>query len=151
MPLIEQLQKAQLAARKERDQDTLGTLQMLLSQIKNEKINLMKKEDLTDEEVLQVLRKYIKQLKDALADFEKAGRGELIENAKREIALVSQYLPQQLSEAEVEAIVDEALVETGASTAKDFGRVMGSVVKKVAGRADGSLVQTIVKRKLPST
>lgn len=150
MSLIEQLQTAQLTARKERDQETLGTLQMLLSQIKNEKINLMKKEDLTDEEVIQVLRKFIKQLKDALADFEKADRQELIENAKREIGLVSTYLPQQLSESEVEAIVVEAIAETGAASEKDFGRVMGTVVKKIAGRADGSLVQSIVKKKLPS-
>lgn len=150
MSLIEQLQKDQLAARKERDQEKLGTLQMMLSQIKNEKINLMKKEELTDEEVTQVLRKFIKQLKDALADFLKAGRQELIDNAQREIELVSQYLPKQLSESEVEAMVVEAIAEIGATSEKDFPRVMGAVVKKIAGRADGSLVQSIVKKKLPS-
>ncbi len=150
MSLIEQLQKAQLVARKDRDQKTLDTIQMILSQIKNEKINLMKKEDLTDVEVVQVLRKFIKQLKDALTDFEKAGRQELVENAQREIELVSHYLPQQLNESEVQYIVDEAVREIGALSQKDFGRVMALVVKKIAGRADGSLVQSLVKKKLPS-
>jgi uncharacterized protein YqeY len=150
MSLFEQLQQASLAARKERNQSTLDTFQMLLSQIKNEKINLMKKEELTDEEVVKVLKKFIKQLKDALADFEKAGRQELVENAKREIELVSHYLPAQMSELEVEAMVVEAIAETGATSEKDFPRVMGIVVKKVAGRADGSLVQSMVKKKLPS-
>lgn len=151
MPLIEILQAAQLKARKDKDQETLGTLQMVLSQIKNEQINLMKRDGLSDEEVVAVLRKFIKQLKDALLDFEKAGRQELIDNAKREIELVSAYVPQQLNESEVEALVQTAIAETGASSQKDFGRVMGAVVKKVAGRADGALVQSTVKRLLPSS
>ena len=150
MSLIEQIQTAQLKARKEKNQDTLVTLQTILSQVKNEQIHLMKKESLSDEEVLSVLRRFIKQLKDALGDFEKAGREDLIENARREIALVNEYLPQQLNESEIEVFVSDAITETNATSQKDFGRVMGVVVKKVAGRADGALVQAIVKRKLPS-
>ncbi len=150
MSLIEQLQAAQLTARKERDQETLTTLQTILSQIKNEQINLMKKEALSDEEVVQVLRRFTKQLKDALLDFEKAQREDLILNTKREIDLVGEYLPKQLGEAEIESLVVGAIAETGAVSQKDFGKVMSIVVKQVAGRADGATVQAIVKRKLPS-
>lgn len=150
MSVIQQLQQAQLKARKDKDQAMLGTIQMILSQIKNEEINLMKREGLTDDEIFSVLRRFIKQQKDALVDFENAGRVDLKETAEKEIDLVSQYLPQQLNESEVEKIVKKVIDETQATSQKDFGRVMGLVVKQVAGRADGSLVQLIVKRTLPS-
>lgn len=149
MSLIQSLQEAQLKARKEKDQATLGTIQMVLSQIKNEQINLMKRE-MSEEEVLGILRRFIKQLKDALTDFEKAGRQDLIANAKREIELVSQYLPQQLAEDEIEKIVGSVLAQMGEVTQKDFGKVIGRVMKEVAGRADGALIQATVKRLLPS-
>lgn len=149
MSLIQSLQEAQLRARKDKDQATLGTIQMILSHIKNEQINLMKR-DISEEEVLGVLRKFIKQLKDALTDFEKAGRQDLIVNAKREIDLVSQYLPQQLTESEIESIARDVIAQMSPVTEKDLGKVIGRVMKETAGRADGALVQTIIKRLLPS-
>ncbi len=149
MSLIQSLQEAQLRARKDKDQATLGTIQMILSHIKNEQINLMKR-DISEEEVLGVLRKFIKQLKDALTDFEKAGRQDLIVNAKREIDLVSQYLPQQLTESEIESIARDVIAQMSPVTEKDLGKVIGRVMKETAGRADGALVQTTIKRLLPS-
>lgn len=150
MSLIQSLQEAQLKARKDKDQTTLSTIQMVLSQIKNEQINLMKKE-MTDEEVLGVVRKFIKQLKDALSDFEKAGREDLIDNAKREIELMNRYLPKELTEAEVETIAVRVIDEMGSVSQKDFGKVIGRVMKETAGRADGAFVQSVIKRLLPSS
>lgn len=147
MSLLQALQTAQLKARKEKDQVTLGTIQMVLSQVKNEQINLMKKE-MSEEEIVGVIRKFIKQLKDALGDFEKAGREDLVLNAKREIELMEQYLPQQMNEADVEAAVVKAIGEMGQVTEKDFGKVMSRAMKETGGRADGALVQQIVKRLL---
>ncbi len=150
MSVIQTLQHDQLQARKEKNQTALGTIQMLLSQIKNEEINLMKRDGLTDEEIFSVLRRFIKQQKDAILDFQKAGRDELTRAAEAEITLVSRYLPQHMSESEVEIIVKKVIDETQATSQKDFGRVMGLVVKQVAGRADGVLMQSVVKRLLPS-
>lgn len=150
MSIIQTLQHDQLRARKEKNQVMLGTIQMLLSQIKNEEINLMKRDGLTDEEVFSVMRRFIKQQKDAIIDFEKAGRTDLIEAAETEIAFVTQYLPRMMDESEVEQIVKQIIEQTQATSQKDFGRVMGLVVKQVAGRADGTLIQSIVKKLLPS-
>ncbi len=150
MSIIQTLQHDQLRARKEKNQVMLGTIQMLLSQIKNEEINLMKRDGLTDEEVFSVMRRFIKQQKDAIIDFEKAGRTDLIEAAETEITFVTQYLPRMMDESEVEQIVKQIIEQTQATSQKDFGRVMGLVVKQVAGRADGTLIQSIVKKLLPS-
>jgi uncharacterized protein YqeY len=149
MSVIEALQHDQLQARKQKNQDVLGVLQMILSQIKNEQITLLKNE-LTDEEVYAVIRRFVKQQKDALIDFEQAGREDLSSCARQEIELVSRYLPAALGEAEIEAIVQKSIAQIGDVSQKDFGRVMSVVVKEIAGRADGALVQTIVKRTLPS-
>lgn len=102
---------------------------------------------LEDGEALAVIRKQIKQRQDSIEQFEKAGRTELVDSEKAEIVVLNVYLPAALSEAEVEAIVEQAIVETGATGKADMGKVMKAVQERVAGRADGkTLSQLIMKR-----
>ena len=101
---------------------------------------------LDDDGVIEVIAKEVKKRKDSLPDYEKSGRQDLIDNLKSEIEILMQYLPQQLTEGELEIIVKEAIQETGANSVKDMGKVMQAVMPKVKGRADGKLVNQIVKK-----
>jgi len=101
---------------------------------------------LDDDGVIEVIAKEVKKRKDSLPEYEKSGRQDLIDNLKSEIEILMQYLPQQLTEGELEIIVKEAIQETGANSVKDMGKVMQAVMPKVKGRADGKLVNQIVKK-----
>ncbi len=147
MPLIDKLKEAQMQARREKNQSTLSVLQMALSQIKNEQIHAMKKE-LSDDEVILVLHKFVKQMKDALSDFQKAGRKDLIDQTVQEISIVSAYLPTELSEDEVREIAKSVIASLAPVQPSDFGKVMGKVMNEVKGRANGSVVQLVVKQLL---
>ncbi len=114
----------------------------ILQQEKDNKV------ELGDEEILPIISKQLKQRKDVLEDFEKAGRDDLIEETKKEMEVLQAYLPQPLSEAELETIVDETLAEVGATSMKDMGKIMKAVMPKVAGKADGGDVNKIVRKKL---
>ncbi len=103
---------------------------------------------LDDEGIAEVLAKELKSTRDALAEIEKTDRTDLKDKAKREIEVIKQYMPEQLTEEQVEAIVKEAILETGALSAKDMGKVMKAVMPKVKGRSDGNLVNVIVKKLL---
>ncbi len=103
---------------------------------------------LDDEGIAEVLAKELKSTRDALAEIEKTDRTDLIDKAKREIEIIQQYMPEQLTEEQVETIVKEAIQETGALSAKDMGKVMKAVMPKVKGRSDGNLVNVIVKKLL---
>lgn len=103
---------------------------------------------LDDDGIIEVVAKEVKKRRESLPDYEKSGRQDLVENLKREIEVLMQYLPEQLSESEVEELVREAVKETGASSLRDMGKVMQAVIPKVKGRADGKLVNQIVKRML---
>ena len=137
-------------ARKQKDSERLSVLQMLLSQIKNEQINSLKKE-LTDQEIVAVLKKFVKQQKDAMSDFEKGGRSDLVDSTAREISLVSLYIPEEMSEAEIEVIAKKTLESLAITDPKDFGKAMGAVMRETKGTADGTLVQSVVKKLLSST
>jgi uncharacterized protein len=100
-----------------------------------------------DDEI-KLLQKMVKQRKDSLSIFEQQGRAELAQVEREEIDIIESYLPQQLGEAEIEAIVREAIAATGASSVKDMGKVMGVASKQVAGRAEGAVISGIVKRLL---
>lgn len=104
--------------------------------------------DLTEEEVVKVIQKKIKQSQDALEKYNQGGRPELAEAERREIETVKSYLPAELSPKELGDIVERVLAGFGAVTKKDFGRVMGAVVKEVAGRADGRAIKELVEGKL---
>lgn len=131
-----------------RDKDTIrkNTVQLIRSGILQiEKDN---KIDLDDEAVLDVVAKELKKRRDSLPDFEKSGRMDLIDNLNKEIEILLKYLPEQLSESDIQKIVDETINEVGATTMKDMGKVMAALTPKVKGRADGKIVSTMVKKQL---
>lgn len=129
------------SAMKAREMTRLGTIRMMLAAIKNVEID---KGELDDEGVIAVLKSERKKMRDALEQFEAAGRSETVEEEKTKIAVVEAYLPEEMNREEIEKIVDEVIADGG----DDFGKVMGKVMAKVRGQADGRMVQEIVKEKL---
>jgi len=129
---------------KSKDKFTLSTIRMVRSTIKYLEIDL--KRTLDDNEVLDILSREIKQRKDALQEFESAGRDELAASTKAEIEIIIKYLPEQLSEEEIKAIVQQTIQETGASSKSEMGKVMSALMPKVKGRADGKLVNQAVQQ-----
>lgn len=141
------------AAFKAGDQQKRGTLAMLLSVIQNREIEKRAKtgeESLTDEEVIAVVSTEIKKRREAVAQFEAGGRPELAEGEKAEIAVLSVYLPEQLSEDDVKKLIAEAVASTGASGPADMGKVMGAISPKIKGRFDGARASALVKEALAS-
>jgi len=126
--------------------DRLVTLRSLHAQIKDATVNAGK--DMTDDAVIAVIAKQLKQRADAAKQFRDAGRTDLAETEEREIEILKAYQPAQLSEAEVEALVIAAIAATGATTKKEMGKVMAELIPKVKGKADGALVNRIVGSKL---
>jgi len=144
--LLTKLNDDMKAAMKGKDKESLQVIRMLKASLQNEKINLGR--DLTDEEELAIISREMKQRRDSLAEFEKVGRDDLAEKTKSEIAIVERYLPAQLTEDEIRQLVSQAIEQTGASSPKEFGKVMGVVMPKVKGKADGNQVNAIVKELL---
>ncbi|WDM20627.1 GatB/YqeY domain-containing protein [Paenibacillus polymyxa] len=144
MNLSERLNEDMKQAMKSKDKFKLSTIRMVRSTIKNLEIDL--KRDLDDNEVLDILSREIKQRKDALHEFEKAGRDELATSTKAEIEIIAQYLPEQLSEEEIKVIVQQTIQETGASSKAEMGKVMTALMPKVKGRADGKLLNQAVQQ-----
>ena len=142
-PLIEEAVKASM---KNRDKETTSTLRMAISELKKEEID--KRIDLEDEQVIQILQRMIKQRKDSYTQFSDAGRNELAEKEQNEINILSDFLPEQLSEEELTLIVTGVIKETAASGTQDMGKVMGSLKQRIQGNADMGLVSKIVKENL---
>jgi uncharacterized protein len=147
LSLLERLNKDMIQAMKNKEKDKLTTIRMMKSSLQNEAIKLGKQE-LSAEEELTVLSRESKQRKDSLQEFEKAGRLDLVEKLRIELALVEQYMPEQLSEAELADIIKQSIAETGAASKADMGRVMAAIMPKVKGKADGSLVNKLVQQHL---
>jgi len=133
-------------AMKAKDKERLSVIRMLKASLQNEQIKVG--HELNDEEELTILSREMKQRRDSLTEFEKAGREDLVEKIKGEIIIVEKYLPQQLTEEEIRQIVSDAIVKTNATSAKEFGKVMGVVMPQVKGKADGNQVNAIVKELL---
>ena len=146
MGLKAQLLQDMKEAMRAKDKLRLSTIRMINSLIKNAEIE--KRGELTDDEIIQLLMKYAKQRKEAIEMYEKGGRQDLVEKEKAELAVVESYLPKQMSEEEIRELVKEAIEATGASSPKDIGKVMQHVMPKVKGRADGSVVNKIVREML---
>lgn len=142
MNLSERLNEDMKQAMKSKDKFTLSTIRMVRSTIKYLEIDL--KRTLDDNEVLDILSREIKQRKDALQEFESAGRDELAASTKAEIEIIIKYLPEQLSEEEIKVIVQQTIQETYASSKSEMGKVMSALMPKVKGRADGKLVNQAV-------
>lgn len=136
--------KTAMKAKAEARLRTIRSIKASILTLKTSGANVEIKED--DE--IKLLQKMVKQRKDSLSIFEQQGREELAKVEREEIDIIESYLPKQLSEAEIEAIVKEAIAATGASSVKDMGKVMGIASKQVAGRAEGAIISGIVKRLL---
>ena len=133
-------------AMKSGKKDELSALRNLIGKVKAKKID--KGEELTDDETLKIIITSAKQLKDSIQQYEKGGRSDLVEKESFELSIVERYLPQQMSEEDVQKIVSEVIAEVGATTMKDMGKVMGGIMKRVAGQADGNLIQQLVRKEL---
>ncbi|RAP76713.1 GatB/YqeY domain-containing protein [Paenibacillus montanisoli] len=144
MNLSERLNDDMKQAMKNQEKFKLTTIRMIRSSIKNQEIEL--KRPLEDSEVLDILSREIKQRKDSLQEFEKAGRDDLAKDVAAEIEIISVYLPQQLTEEEIKLIVQQTIQETGASSKAEMGKVMSALLQKTKGRADGKLVNSLVQQ-----
>ncbi|MBQ8193185.1 MAG: GatB/YqeY domain-containing protein [Bacilli bacterium] len=146
MALNEQIIADMTAAMKSQEKFTLSVLRMLKSALQLEKIN--KKHDLTDEEVIAVIKKQVKMRKDSLEEYTKYGKTDEIDNLTKEIEVLSKYLPEELSEEAINKILDEVFDEIKPESIKDMGKVMKAAGEKFAGRADMTTVSALVRQKL---
>jgi uncharacterized protein YqeY len=133
-------------AMKAKDKPRLGVLRLITAAIKQREVD--ERITLDDDQVLTVLEKMIKQRKDSIAQYEKAGRDELAQQEAFEIGIIQAYLPEQLSDAEIDALIAEAISSSGAASMKDMGKVMGLLKPKLAGRADMGAVSGKIKARL---
>ena len=134
-------------AMKAHDMGAVNAIRGVIAKAKDLTVNAGK--EMTDDAILQVIAKGVKQREESIAQFTEAGRAELAENEKKEMELLKKYLPEQLSEEAVAAIVKEAVAATGAMSKKDMGKVMKEVMARVKGQADGKLVSRLVGAALP--
>jgi len=144
MSLKERLLEDMKVAMRDKDVIRKNTVQLTRSVVLQvEKDNRI---TLDDDGVIDIIAKEAKKRRDAMPEFEKSGRQDLINNLKTEIEILMQYLPQQLTEEELEVLVRQVIQETGASTAKDMGKIMQAVMPKVKGKADGKMINQIAKK-----
>lgn len=143
MSLLEQLTNDMKEAMKAKDKVTLGVVRMVKSSVSNEQIKLG--HDLTADEELAVLSREMKQRVEELESYKDADREDLAEEIQGQIDVLKRYMPEQMSEEEVVAVVKETIAEVGASSKADLGKVMGALMPKVKGKADGKLVNTTVQ------
>lgn len=148
MSLKESIQDDMKSAMKAGEKDRLRVIRMLLAAIKQQEVDQRK--ELDDEAVLAVLTKMVKQRRDSIEQFRKGKRNDLAEIEEAEIVVLEQYLPEQLGDADLDAIIDEAIASTGADSMRDMGKVMGVVKQKTAGRADLGAASQKVKARLGS-
>jgi uncharacterized protein YqeY len=144
--LIEELEDDLKEAMRERDEDLRDVLRLILNALRNAEKELQR--ELTEEEELQVLQRERKKRVEAAEAYRNAGREEQADDEEYELEVLEEYMPEPLSEDEIEEIVDDAIAENGATSLADLGRVMADVMPQIAGRADGSTVSQIVREKL---
>ena len=133
-------------AMKSQDKEKLAVLRMVKGAMQLEEIN--KKQELNDEDVIAVISKQIKTRKESIVEFEKGNRSDLIEKTQAEMKILEEYMPEQLSEEEVNKIIEEAIEQVNPQAPSDMGKIMGIVTPKLKGRADMSSVSKIVKEKI---
>jgi uncharacterized protein YqeY len=139
-------------AMKSQDKVRLETVRSIKKVLLEKEVDARGKgqDSLTEAQEMEVLIQVAKQRRDSIAQYAQAGREDLASKEREELAIIEEYLPKQLSDQEVTAIIEEILVEVGATSAKDFGKVMGAATKRLKGQADGKKIQEIVKEKLGS-
>jgi uncharacterized protein YqeY len=143
MGLLAQLTEDMKTAMKAKDKETLSVIRMVKSALSNEQIKLG--HDLTADDEMTVLSREMKQRVEELTSYQEANREDLAEGIQQQIAVLNKYMPKQLSESEVEEIVKATISEVGASSKADMGKVMGALMPKVKGKADGKLVSQKVQ------
>ena len=131
-----------------KDKDTIAKSAITLVRAAILQVEKDERRELSEDDIVGIISKQVKQRKDVLIDFQKANRQDLIDQTEREIEVLTEYLPQQLSEEELKVIVLDAINEVGATSMKDMGKIMGIVMPKIKGRADGGMVNKIVKENL---
>ena len=146
MPLKEQLSEDIKAAMRAKEGETLSTLRLISAAIKQKEVD--ERIELTDAQVLAVIEKMIKQRKDSITQFKAGGRQDLVAKEEAELAILSAYMPAQMSEAEVAAAVDAAINASGAAGPQDMGKVMAILKPQLAGKADMGAVSQLIKAKL---
>ncbi len=147
MSLSERLADDLKTAMKDKDKVRLSVIRMVRSAVKNREIEIGT--TLSDEDVIVVIQKELKQRRDSLQAFESAGRTDLIDDVKAEISVLTKYLPAQLTEDEVRDIAKRIIAEVGAAGKSDVGKVMGKLMQEIRGRADGKVAQLAVQSLLP--
>jgi len=150
MSIIKQIETDFISAFKGKQETEVSVLRMLKSALKNEQIALSgaKAEDLADADAQKVIKTEIKKRRDSIAEYEKAGRQDLADHEKIEIPILEKYLPQQLSEAEVESKIESVLAGLTEAEKANFGKAMGAVMKEIGNSADGNMVRQILQKKL---
>ena len=148
MALKEKLQNDLTEAMRARDEVRSSTIRMVLTAIKNEEVSGKEARDLSDEEVITVLSREAKKRREAAEAFEQAGAADRAANEKAEGVIIAEYLPAQLSESEIKEMIAAAIAESGATGPQQMGQVMKLIQPKIAGRADGGIVSSLVKAAL---
>ena len=146
MSMRDDILAAQKTALKDGNSEKLSVLRFLWSAVRNEEID--KKKYLSDAEIQQIVARQIKQLKDALLDFAASNRQDLVDKNKMEIDLLEKYLPAQMSDDELQKIVDQVIAGIGVVTSGDIGKIIGAVMKVVAGKAEGGRVKEMINKKI---
>jgi hypothetical protein len=150
MSLKDRISEDIKSAMKAKDKIRLETVRSIKKVLLEKEVSLRPQgqESLTETQEIEVLSQQAKQRRDSIEQYRQAGRDDLADKEAQELAIIEEYLPGQLSEEEVGAVVDEVIAQTGATSVKDMGKVMGSVMQQLKGRADGQKIQAIVKEKL---
>ncbi len=146
MSLEERLVEEMKQAMKSGDKPRLSTIRMIRSALKNKEIELRRK--LEDEDVVKAIQAMVRKGEESVEQFQAGGRMDLVEKEKKEMEILKSFLPQLLSQEEIIKIIEQTIQETQASSPKDIGKVMKSVMPKIGGKADGRLVNQLVKEKL---
>ena len=146
MSLEERLLEEMKLAMKSNDKLRLSTIRMMRSALKNKEIELRRK--LEDEEVAKVIQAMVRKGEESVEQFQTGGRMDLVDKEKKEIEILKSFLPQPLSQEEILKIIDQSIQETQASSLKDIGKVMKSVMPKIGGKADGKQINQLVKERL---
>lgn len=146
MELKEQLNEDMKQAMRAKDKNRLSAIRMVRGAVRDKEIN--SKAELDDDGVLEVIASQIKKRKDALEQLRQSNRDALVEAEIEQIDILQKFLPAQLSEAEIEAVVTDAIEELGATSMRDMGKVMGKLVPQLRGKADNSVISQIVRQKL---
>jgi len=146
MGLEERLIDEMKEAMRSGDKLRLSTIRMIRSAVKNKEIDLRKK--LEEDEIFKVIQGMVRKGEESLEQFEAGGRKDLVEKEKKEMEILKSFLPHPISMEEISRIIDQSIVETQASSLKDLGKVMKSVIPKLGGKADGKLINQVVKERL---